>query len=322
MAGVHMGAIGGGGGTFSGGGSTSGANSTLSKEDNLVLSSEVSSNPNGSELDLGLGLSLGGVGAGSTGGGMKARQTVSQGQYARFLTAEDFPSVISQGPCSASSSSSSYLNRDNASAGTKRSADSVASGNGISPVVGWPPLRTSRLNSMVNQSKSPAAEESKPKSKNTVAEKTYSDSKKNRGDNAMEKGQCKNSMFVKVYMDGIPIGRKVDLNAHTCYETLAQSLEDMFNGPGLSVSVTSGRSSSVEHDMLVEPTRPSSLLSGSSKFVLTYEDKDGDLMLVGDVPWRVFLKSVKRLRIMKTSETNGPATRFQEKNGEQRSNPI
>lgn len=131
MAGVHMGAIGGGGGTFSGGGSTSGANSTLSKEDNLVLSSEVSSNPNGSELDLGLGLSLGGGGAGSTGGGMKAQQTVSQGQYARFLTAEDFPSVISQGPCSASSSSSSYLNRDNASAGTKRSADSVASGNGI-----------------------------------------------------------------------------------------------------------------------------------------------------------------------------------------------
>lgn len=33
-------------------------------------------------------------------------------------------------------------------------------------------------------------------------------------------------------------------------------------------------------------TRPSKLLDGSSDFVLTYEDKDGDWMLVGDVPWR------------------------------------
>jgi auxin-responsive protein IAA len=29
-------------------------------------------------------------------------------------------------------------------------------------------------------------------------------------------------------MDGVPIGRKVDLNAHACYETLAQALEEMF----------------------------------------------------------------------------------------------
>jgi hypothetical protein len=28
------------------------------------------------------------------------------------------------------------------------------------------------------------------------------------------------------------------------------------------------------------------LLSGGSDFVLTYEDKEGDWMLVGDVPWR------------------------------------
>jgi hypothetical protein len=30
---------------------------------------------------------------------------------------------------------------------------------------------------------------------------------------------------------------------------------------------------------------PSKLLDGSSEFVLTYEDKEGDWMLVGDVPW-------------------------------------
>lgn len=33
-------------------------------------------------------------------------------------------------------------------------------------------------------------------------------------------------------------------------------------------------------------TKSSRLLDGSSDFVLTYEDKEGDWMLVGDVPWR------------------------------------
>lgn len=35
-----------------------------------------------------------------------------------------------------------------------------------------------------------------------------------------------------------------------------------------------------------EQRKPSMLLDGSSDFVLTYEDKDGDWMLVGDVPFR------------------------------------
>lgn len=32
-------------------------------------------------------------------------------------------------------------------------------------------------------------------------------------------------------------------------------------------------------------TKSFKLLNGSSEFVLTYEDKEGDWMLVGDVPW-------------------------------------
>lgn len=34
-----------------------------------------------------------------------------------------------------------------------------------------------------------------------------------------------------------------------------------------------------------QATQRSKLLDGSSEFVLTYEDKEGDWMLVGDVPW-------------------------------------
>ncbi|CAH8267171.1 unnamed protein product [Arabidopsis lyrata] len=37
-------------------------------------------------------------------------------------------------------------------------------------------------------------------------------------------------------------------------------------------------------------------------FVPTYEDKDRDWMLVGDVPWDMFSSLCKRLRIMKGSD--------------------
>ena len=37
--------------------------------------------------------------------------------------------------------------------------------------------------------------------------------------------------------------------------------------------------------MMADGAKISNLLDGSSGFALTYEDKDGDWMLVGDVPW-------------------------------------
>ena len=100
--------------------------------------------------------------------------------------------------------------------------------------MGWPPIRTYRMNSLVNQAKSPATEGfnsliGKSKSNNTMVGKgTNSGSDKNNG-SAKEKGHLRSSLFVKVNMDGIPIGRKVDLSAHSCYETLLQTLEDMFH---------------------------------------------------------------------------------------------
>lgn len=95
-----------------------------------------------------------------------------------------------------------------------------------SQVVGWPPIRAYRMNSLVNQTKSQRGEEDKQ-----IGEKDKSDdaSKKkiytNTETNAKEKSHLG---FVKVNMDGVPIGRKVDLNVHSCYATLAQMLEDMF----------------------------------------------------------------------------------------------
>ncbi|CAL9235378.1 unnamed protein product [Arabidopsis halleri] len=236
-----------------------------------------------SELELGLGLSLGGGTAaknGKSGGGG------AWGERGRLLTAKDFPSV-----------------------GSKRAADS-ASHAGASPprsssqVVGWPPVGSHRMNSLVNNQATKSAREEEEAGKKKVKDDEPKDvTKKVNGKVPVG--------FIKVNMDGVAIGRKVDLNAHSSYENLSQTLEDMFfrTNPG-TIGLTS------------QFTKPLRLLDGSSEFVLTYEDKEGDWMLVGDVPWRMFITSVKRLRVMKTSEANGLAARNQEPNERQRKQPV
>ncbi|XP_010540916.1 PREDICTED: auxin-responsive protein IAA11 [Tarenaya hassleriana] len=243
------------------GASASGSALTVSDDDNFVVSYEDSSCPVETEIELGLTLSLGPKGQRDSGGSCS----------------ED---------CSSSSSS---LSRASATAGIKRTADSMAVTNG--QVVGWPPIRTYRMNSMVNQSRTLAIGELNPETgKNINKNRTV----------AISNGKIRNSMFVKVAMDGIPIGRKIDLNAHRSYESLSKTLEEMFLKPSAGSSVG-------ENDDGHAETRTRKLLDGASGFVLTYEDKEGDWMLVGDVPWGMFLTSVRRLRIMRTSEATGTA---------------
>ncbi|KAH9666287.1 auxin-responsive protein IAA19 [Citrus sinensis] len=71
-------------------------------------------------------------------------------------------------------------------------------------------------------------------------------------------------MYVKVSMDGAPFLRKIDLGMHQGYPDLAMSLEKLFGCFGLSEALKD---------------------ADSSEFVPIYEDKDGDWMLAGDVPW-------------------------------------
>ncbi|KAK9684863.1 hypothetical protein RND81_10G238000 [Saponaria officinalis] len=92
-------------------------------------------------------------------------------------------------------------------------------------------------------------------------------------------------MYVKVSMDGAPYLRKIDLKVYNTYEELLQALGTMFK-------VCIGNYS--ERDGY-----------NGSEYAPTYEDKDGDWMLVGDVPWAMFITSCKRLRIMKSSEAKG-----------------
>ncbi|XP_010556932.1 PREDICTED: auxin-responsive protein IAA13-like [Tarenaya hassleriana] len=244
--------------------------------------------PPESEVELELGLSLGGGASGKTGkpyGGAWLER-------GRILTAKDFPSV-----------------------GTKRAAD-FASHEGASPprssqVVGWPPIGSHRMNSLVKDqsTKPPKAEEDG---------KTLASGENDESKYLTKKVNGKTRVgFVKVNMDGVAIGRKVDMNAHSSYENLAKTLEDMFFCQCRAIGSTG---SCQEKDK----GKALKLLDGSSESVLTYKDKEGDWMLVGDVPWMMFVSSVKRLRIMRASEANGQlALRHdQEQNERRRNKPV
>ncbi|XP_027182805.1 auxin-induced protein 22D-like [Coffea eugenioides] len=92
-------------------------------------------------------------------------------------------------------------------------------------------------------------------------------------------------MYVKVSMDGAPYLRKIDLRVYKNYPELLKALEVMFK---CTIGVYSEREG-----------------YNGSDYAPTYEDKDGDWMLVGDVPWNMFVSSCRRLRIMKESEAKG-----------------
>jgi len=100
-------------------------------------------------------------------------------------------------------------------------------------VVGWPPLGVYRMNSYNSHAKSPATEVFNSKvekraSTSTVVRKSADGGSDGNNTVSMGNVDLGNSLFVKVKMDGIAIGRKVDLNVHGSYETLAQTLEEMF----------------------------------------------------------------------------------------------
>ncbi|KAI3961258.1 hypothetical protein MKX01_006972 [Papaver californicum] len=144
-------------------------------------------------------------------------------------------------------------------------------------VVGWPPIRSFRKNTLATTTKNSEEVDGKP------------------GPSAL---------YVKVSMDGAPYLRKVDLRTYYEYQELSFSLEKMFS------CFIIGQSG--PHGAPGRESKHRDLLQGS-EYVLAYEDKDGDWMQVGDVPWDMFIDSCKRLRIMKNSDAIGLAPRAMEK---------
>ncbi|KAK1643411.1 hypothetical protein QYE76_061216 [Lolium multiflorum] len=136
-------------------------------------------------------------------------------------------------------------------------------------VVGWPPVgayRKSTFQSATSTSTSTADKDDKGAGE--AREATA----------AGKRSGCGGGLYVKVSMDGAPYLRKVDLRTYGGYGELRAALDRLF---GCFSSPDAG---------------------AAGQFAVAYEDKDGDLMLAGDVPWDMFICSCKRLRIMRGSE--------------------
>ncbi|WCJ30302.1 indole-3-acetic acid inducible 29 [Euphorbia peplus] len=95
-------------------------------------------------------------------------------------------------------------------------------------------------------------------------------------DNDERHGGGSNSMYVKVKMEGVAISRKINLRLFNSYQTLTRFLIDMFP--------------KCQHDVEEEE-------ENGRVYTLTYQDKDGDWLLAGDVPWQTFIESVQRLEL-------------------------
>ncbi|KAJ8753233.1 hypothetical protein K2173_017841 [Erythroxylum novogranatense] len=79
------------------------------------------------------------------------------------------------------------------------------------------------------------------------------------------------SKYVKVKMEGEAIGRKINLSLYCSLTTTKQALFRMFD---------------IRHEKW-------------SSYEIVFQDADGDWLIAEDVPWRSFLSSVRRLKLVK-----------------------
>ncbi|KAI3448378.1 hypothetical protein Pfo_005043 [Paulownia fortunei] len=81
----------------------------------------------------------------------------------------------------------------------------------------------------------------------------------------------------KVHMQGIAVGRALDLTRFDCYEDLLKELEEMFEIVGELSGLT-------------------------KKWQVVYTDDEDDMMMVGDDPWHEFCTMVRKIYIYTTEE--------------------
>ncbi|XP_006647091.1 auxin-responsive protein IAA7 isoform X2 [Oryza brachyantha] len=243
-------------------------------------------------LELSLGLPGGGGGGG---GGWRAacrdkgtKHPVAASAAAGDDDGGDSSSILSLGYSTLVSHSQGKANK-----GSPEEAHPPATGNNAlassnngsqtrspsTPVIGWPPVRTFRRNLATSSKASLELQQNEKK--------------------AAKVEVIQRAPFIKINMDGIPIGRKIDLNALDSYDKLSLAVDKLFRGllAAQRGPLPAGAKGCPQEDAAI-----SGLLDGTGEYTLVYEDYEGDRVLVGDVPWGMFVSSVKRLRVLKTSD--------------------
>lgn len=246
-------------------------------------------------LQLSLGLP-GGGGGGGTGAGlppaaawrmlpardkeMRSAAAVDTSMLSLGYSAPAF-SPRSQGKAKGSPAAAT----ENARLASTNNASQARQRSPNTPVIGWPPVRAFRRN-LATSSKASLEHQNGKKA-------------------ARPEQTTKRAPFVKINMDGIPIGRKIDLNALGSYDELSLSVDKLFRGllAAQQDPLDAGTEECSQEEVAI-----SGLLDGTGEYTLVYEDYEGDRVLVGDVPWGMFVSSVKRLRVLKTSDLSSSLT--------------
>ncbi|GMJ15857.1 indole-3-acetic acid inducible 29 [Hibiscus trionum] len=92
------------------------------------------------------------------------------------------------------------------------------------------------------------------------------------------------SIYVKVKMEGVAIARKIDMRHYHSYQHLTNSL----------ISIFTKNKKCDEHY--------------NARYTLTYQDKEGDWLVAGDIPWNDFITTVQRLKILRLNLQTQPQT--------------
>ncbi|BAT76738.1 hypothetical protein LR48_Vigan627s004700 [Vigna angularis] len=86
---------------------------------------------------------------------------------------------------------------------------------------------------------------------------------------------------VTVVLEGRSICQRISLHSHGSYQSLAKALREMF---------VENAGDSDDFDL-------SNVIPG---YLIAYEDMENDLLLVGDLSWKDFVRVAKRIRIIPT----------------------
>ncbi|KAL6851762.1 hypothetical protein ACP4OV_020326 [Aristida adscensionis] len=214
------------------------------------------------------------VGAGPEGSNQRHQDDSEGCGNELTLGGENMAGERKKGCCPPSSS------HDSAAAPVHSSSNPQGRG-AVLPVVGWPPVRSFRRNLTTGGS--------------------YKQSPERQNDEAGDKAKltCKRSSLVKINMDGIPIGRKIDLAAYDGYQKLSFAIEELFRGflEGQKDLAYIGNGEQGAEEKIF-----SGLFDGTGEYTLVYEDNGGGRTLAGNLPWNVFVSTAKRLRVMRLSE--------------------
>ncbi|CAK8565361.1 unnamed protein product [Lathyrus sativus] len=123
------------------------------------------------------------------------------------------------------------------------------------PVVGWPPIRSFRKNLATTSSNS------KPLSQ--TESQTQHQNKVVAGKKPIDNNYGGKGLFVKINMDGVPIGRKVDLKAYHIYENLSIVVDEIFRGLLKAQGDSYGSKKNEDEEKVV-----SGILDGSEEYTL------------------------------------------------------